>query len=146
MSKESSVRRSRAQRDSGIEASVKAATDDGKVIMKGNLETSGASTTNVLDGAHTFVHPSVETHADMDRYTEFDIYKLLPTPMPDEWPRQTIIHGCVLDVEWNGGGGRLNDIVPSFESADVDIAVGHNQSEAAAALIAEEFSEQGGGA
>ncbi|MBT4059600.1 MAG: hypothetical protein HOE69_04760 [Euryarchaeota archaeon] len=134
MVKTSAAGRKRAQRSPGLQTQVTENT--------GAMDTGSIA---VIQNEHTFASDD-NNHADIIQQLEFDVNKYIPNPMDEDWPRQSILHGCVLDVEWKGGGGRLNDMVPSFDSAEVDIAVGNNQSEAAAALIAKESSDQGGGA
>ena len=52
----------------------------------------------------------------------------------DGWPVQSLFHGSVYGVPWNGGGISRN-----VNTSDIDASVGINQEEAIAALISGEL-------
>jgi hypothetical protein len=65
----------------------------------------------------------------------------LPSYVSQEWPLQTLLHGSILGVEWNGGGGEFKTNKNSFAKEDVDIAIGRNSAEATASLLALEYDD-----
>jgi len=69
----------------------------------------------------------------------------LPNYISSEWPIQSLFHGCILGVEWNGGGGEFSTNKNTFVHEDVDISVGRSSAEATASLLALEYMETYGG-
>ena len=65
----------------------------------------------------------------------------LPSYVSQEWPLQSLLHGSILGVEWNGGGGGFKTNKNSFVKEDVDIAIGRNSAEATASLLALEYDD-----
>ena len=56
----------------------------------------------------------------------------------DGWPIQTLLHGSVFRVAWNGGGDDYENI-----AEDIDASVGITQEEAIAAMISGELFQDG---
>jgi len=66
---------------------------------------------------------------------DFDyMYRPPVDTISDGWPVQSLFHGSVFGVAWNGGGVPENVNAP-----DIDAAVGINQEEAIAAMISGEL-------
>lgn len=65
----------------------------------------------------------------------------LPSYVSQDWPLQSIFHGSIVGVEWNGGGGEFKTNKNSFTKEDVDIAIGRNSAEATASLLALEYED-----
>jgi len=65
----------------------------------------------------------------------------LPSYVSQDWPLQSIFHGSIISVEWNGGGGEFKTNKNSFVKEDVDVAVGRNSAEATASLLALEYED-----
>ncbi|PXY78475.1 MAG: hypothetical protein CXX81_07545, partial [Methanobacteriota archaeon] len=55
------------------------------------------------------------------------------------WPRQSLFHGCVMGVEWKGGGGQYADDDTLLDPGDIDVGIGHTQSEALAAVMSTQY-------
>ena len=55
------------------------------------------------------------------------------------WPRQSLFHGCVIGVEWKGGGGQYADDDTLLDPGDIDVGIGHTQSEALAAVMSTQY-------
>lgn len=68
-------------------------------------------------------------------------------PIGEYWPRQSLFHGAVIGVEWNGAGGQYapNDGQSATNPEDVDIGIGRTQDEALAALMSSEMQEEADG-
>ena len=70
---------------------------------------------------------------------DFGYFDRVPVDtIADGWPVQTLLHGSVFSVPWNGGGS-----VVISGSDDIDASVGINQEEAIAAMISGELYQDG---
>ena len=65
----------------------------------------------------------------------------LPNYISPAWPVQSLIHGCIIGVVWDGPSTNDNE----FVKEDVDISIGRSSAEASASLLAIEYADSKGG-